>query len=382
MSRQGPPDQQVRTDALGKQLVVTSSPQFHDKASTARIMWSVSACLLPAAAWGVYVFGFSALLVMLAATVAAAVTEWIIAAWMGRGNTLYDGSAVLTGFLVGLNMPPAIPAYIPIIGSVFAIAVVKWTFGGLGSNWMNPALAGRVFVFFSWTGHMTSWKMPATLPAADAHSGATILGAVKSGVIETGGSVGNPIRYLDRIGFPRSDLDTAITSRLNDTILGPLGINIPGGYVDPFVGNIPGSIGEVSALLLLLGTVYLFYTRIITWEIPTAYFGMFAVLTWLFGGLPLGTGLFTGDVLFHAFAGGLVLGMFYMATDMVSSPTTSKGMIIYGAGAGFLTFLIRVYGSFPEGVSLAIILMNMTAPMINRYTQPSIFGRAGAEEEA
>ena len=383
MSTQVTPEKHIDRDALKEQLVVTSSPQFHDEASTSRIMWSVSACLLPAAAWGVFVFGLSALWVMLAATAAAVATEWIIAKWMGRGNTLYDGSAVLTGFLVGLNMPPAIPAYIPIIGSIFAIAVVKWTFGGLGNNWMNPALAGRVFVFFSWTGHMTSWKMPATLPAAtDATSGATILGAVKSGVIETGGAVGNPNRYLDQIGFPRSALDTGITSWLNDTILAPLGINMPGGYVDPFVGNIPGSIGEISALLLLLGSIYLFQKRIITWEIPTAYFATFAVFTWLFGGLPLGTGLFTGDVLFHAFAGGLILGIFYMATDMVSSPTTSKGMLIYGAGAGLLTFLIRVYGSFPEGVSLAIILMNITAPMINRYTQPSIFGKADAEEEA
>jgi electron transport complex protein RnfD len=383
MSTQASPEQHIDKDALREQLVVTSSPQFHDEASTSRIMWSVSAALLPAFAWGVYVFGLSALWVTLAATAAAVATEWIIARWMGRGNTLYDGSAVLTGFLVGLNMPPAIPAYIPVIGSVFAIAVVKWTFGGLGNNWMNPALAGRVFVFFSWTGHMTSWKMPATLPAgADGTSGATILGAVKSGVIETGGAVGNPNRYLDQIGFPRSALDTGITGWLNETILAPLGINMPGGYVDPFVGNIPGCIGEVSALLLLLGTIYLFQKRIITWEIPTAYFVTFAVFTWLFGGLPLGTGLFTGDVLFHAFAGGLMIGIFYMATDMVSSPTTSKGMLIYGAGAGLLTFLIRVYGSFPEGVSLAIILMNITAPMINRYTQPSIFGKAEAEEEA
>ena len=230
---------------------------------------------------------------------------------------------------------------------------------------------------------MTIWNRPVTLPAGpDATSGATILGAVKSGVIETGGQVGNPNRYLEQLGYPRSGLDTAITNWLNDTILGPLGISMPGGYVDPFVGNVPGSIGEVSALLLLLGTIYLFQKRIITWEIPTAYFVTFAVFTWLFGGLPLGTGLFTGDVLFHALAGGLILGMFYMATDMVTSPMTSKGMLIYGAGAGLLTFLIRIYGSFPEGVSLAIILMNITAPMINRYTQPSIYGKAEAEEEA
>ncbi|MFP3958884.1 MAG: RnfABCDGE type electron transport complex subunit D [Spirochaetaceae bacterium] len=377
-----PEQQNIDRDELRNRLVVSSSPQFHDETSTARIMWTVSACLLPAAAWGVFVFGVSALWVMVAATVAAALTEWVLAQAMGRGNTLYDGSAVLTGFLVGLNMPPAVPAYIPVVGSVFAIAVVKWTFGGLGSNWMNPALAGRVFVFFSWTGPMTSWKMPITLPSADAASGATILSAVKSGVMETGGALGNPNRYLEQIGYPRSGLDTAVTDWLNDVILGPLGANMPAGYVDPFVGNVPGSIGEVSALLLLLGTIYLFQKRIITWEIPTAYFVSFAMFTWIFGGVPLGTGAFTGDVVFHAFTGGLVLGMFYMATDMVTSPMTSKGMLIYGAGAGFLTFLIRIYGSFPEGVSLAILLMNIVVPMINRYTQPSIFGKAEAEEEA
>ncbi|MFO8063536.1 MAG: RnfABCDGE type electron transport complex subunit D [Spirochaetota bacterium] len=379
-TQQGAPQPQQGIDkkTLEKQLVVTSSPQFHDEASTSRIMWSVSACLLPAAMWGVYVFGLSALWVMVAATVAAVVTEYGIARAIGRENTLSDGSAVLTGFLVGLNMPPAIPAYIPIVGSVFAIAVVKWTFGGLGTNWMNPALAGRVFVFFSWTGHMTTWKMPATLPQADAASGATVLGAVKSGVLETGGAVGNPNRYLARIDYPRSGLDSGVTAWLNDTVLAPLGINMPAGYVDPFVGNIPGSIGEVSALLLLLGTIYLFQKRIITWEIPTAYFTTFAVFIWMFGGVPLGTGAFTGDVLFHVFAGGLILGMFYMATDTVTSPMTSMGMLIYGAGAGLLTFLIRIYGSYAEGVSLAIILMNMVVPMINRYTGPSIFGKRAA----
>jgi electron transport complex protein RnfD len=295
-------------------------------------------------------------------------------------RALFDGSAVLTGLLIGMNMPPEIPFHIPIVASVFAIAVVKWTFGGLGSNWMNPALAGRVFVFFSWTGEMTSWKMPATLPVADAGSSATLLGAVKSGVISTGNDIGQPASYLSRINYPRSSTDVSVTGWLNDNVLEGLGITLPGGYVDPFVGNIPGCIGEVSALLLMLGAVYLFAKRIITWEIPTSFFLSFGILTWVFGGTVYGTGFFTGDVLFHVLAGGFMLGLFYMATDMVTSPMTTKGMLIFGAGVGILTFLIRFYGSFPEGVSLAIIVMNIFTPIINRYTKPAIYGRAKLQE--
>ncbi len=370
------------TDAsVTDQIRVTSSPQFHDEASTTRIMWSVTFCLLPAAAWGVYAFGVYSLWVMLFAAAAAVGTELVIARAMGR-DTLHDGSAVLTGLLIGMNMPPEVPLAIPVIASVFAIAVVKWTFGGLGTNWMNPALAGRVFVFFSWTGEMTSWTYPRTLGPVDGTSAATLLGNVKSGVVESGGSIGNPVRYLSDVGFPRSAMDARLTDWLNDGILGDLGIRLPEGYVDPFLGNIPGCIGEVSALLLMLGAVYLFAKKIITWEIPTAFFGVFALFTWVFGGRVYGTGFFTGDVLFQVLAGGFVLGVFYMATDMVTSPMTSKGMLIYGAGIGFLTFLIRFYGSFPEGVSLAIILMNIFTPIINRYTKLRLYGVVSTGKEA
>ncbi len=365
-------------EEVQQRLEITSSPQFHDAASTPRIMWSVTACLIPASAWGVYVFGWYALAVLLVSTAAAVITEAVIARVMNR-RTLFDGSAVLTGLLIGMNMPPEIPFHVPIVASVFAIAVVKWTFGGLGNNWMNPALAGRVFVFFSWTGEMTTWKMPLTLPVADGTSGATILGAVKSGVVQTGNDIGLPTSYLSRIDYPRSGVDTSVTSWLNDNVLEGLGISLPNGYVDPFLGNIPGCIGEVSALLLMLGAVYLFAKKIITWEIPAAYFLSFAVLTWIFGGTVYGTGFFTGDVLLHILAGGFMLGLFFMATDMVTSPMTTPGMLIYGAGAGLLTFLIRFYGSFPEGVSLAIILMNIFTPIINRYTRPAIYGRKQSE---
>lgn len=358
---------------MSDQVAITSSPQYHDRQSTARIMWSVTACLVPATAWGVYVFGVRALWVVLASIAAAVLAEYLMGL-VFRRFTLADGSAVLTGLLVGMNMPPAVPFFIPVIGSFFAIAVVKWTFGGLGSNWMNPALAGRVFVFFSWTGEMTTWTMPQTLPVTDAFSSATYLGVVKTGLTESTGATGGPLALLQQSGFPNSRLDTVVTDWLNSTILEPLGISLPFGYVDPFVGNIPGSIGEISALLLMVGAIYLFARRIITWEIPAAYFLSFGLMTWIFGGLIHGGGAFTGDVLFHVLSGGFMLATFYMVTDMSTSPVTRRGMLIYGAGAGFLTFLIRTYGSFPEGASLAIILMNVFVPLIDRATRPSRFG--------
>ena len=342
-------------------------------------MWTVSACLVPAAAWGVYAFGVRALVVLLASILAAVASEYAMGAIFKR-FTITDGSAALTGLLIGMNMPPAIPIYIPVIASIFAIVVVKWTFGGLGSNWMNPALAGRVFVFFSWTGPMTSWTLPRTLPATDAVSSASYLGIVKTGVTESTGPTGGPLAILERSGYPHTATDLSVTTWINEHLLGPIGIQLPSGYVDPFLGNISGCIGEVSAALLLLGTIYLFAKKIITWEIPTAYFGTFALLTWAFGGFVHGSGAWTGDVLFHVLTGGFILGAFYMATDMVTSPMTRTGVLIYGAGAGFLTFVIRTYGSFPEGVSLAIILMNVFVPLINRFTQPRRFGVSRQQE--
>ena len=259
---------------------------------------------------------------------------------MKKKPTLTDGSAFLTGILIGFNMPPSVPGFIPILASVFAIAVVKQSFGGLGRNWMNPALAGRVFAMFCWTEDMTRWSP--YLPSPDAFTGATPLA---QGSLE----------------FLKS-----------------------GSYLDLFLGRIPGCIGEVSALFLLLGVIYLFIKRIITWEIPVSYMGSFIILTWVFGGLPFGRGSFSGDILFHLLSGGLILGAFYMATDMVTSPLTWQGMLIYGAGCGFLTFIIRFYGvltvlirlfgGYPEGVSLSIILMNIFVPLINRLIKPQKFG--------
>ncbi len=340
-------------------------------------MWTVVACLIPAALWGVYVFGLRALLVLAVAVASAVVAEALAARALGR-RTLGDGSAVVTGLLVGMTMPPAVPIAIPIVASAFAMLVVKWTFGGLGANWMNPALAGRVFVFFSWTGAMTRWTMPKTLPAPDGFSAATPLGIVKAA--QNGGRTGTaPLELLREAGYPISGTDASVTEWLNAHILGSLGINLPEGYVDLFVGNVSGSIGEVSALLLLAGTIVLFARRVVRRHIPVAFFGTFALFTRVFGGVATGQGFFAGDVLFAALTGGLVLALFYMATDTVTTPLTRGGMLVYGAGVGFLTFLLRTFGRFPEAAALAIILMNVMVPLIDRWTQPRRFGLSGRE---
>ncbi|MFP4363751.1 MAG: RnfABCDGE type electron transport complex subunit D [Spirochaetia bacterium] len=361
---------------VNQKMLISSSPHVHQRFSTSRIMWSVVLCLIPAAIWGIYIFGPHSVIVLTASVAAAVATEGVFNLFYKK-VTVLDGSAFLTGFLVGFNMPPSVPIFIPIIASVFAIAVVKWTFGGLGTNWMNPALAGRVFVFFSWTGRMTIWNTPSTWESIDAVTSASPLGAVKSGLMSFSGVASGPMDLLTSQGYGQSSMDASVTSWLNSTIFAPLHISIPSGYVDLFVGNIPGCIGEVSALLLLIGTIYLFANKIITWEIPVSYLLSFSVLIWIFGGTLFDNGLFSGDVTFHLFTGGLMLGVFYMATDMVTSPLNSKGQLIFGIGAGVLTFLIRLYGSFPEGVSLAIILMNIFVPFIDRYTQPKRFGVNG-----
>ena len=368
-------------------LEVTGAPQFHDRTSTARVMWSVVLCLLPATAWGVAVFGPHAAAVLAVAIAVSVFLELLIdrvgakSASIARTATVRDGSAVLTGLLIGMSMPPEVPLFIPAAASAFAIVVVKWTFGGLGSNWMNPALAGRVFVFFSWTGAMTRWTMPSTLvaggarPLPDVLSGATPLGLVKTHLSGTG-----PIDVLRQLGFPQSRTDIQVTSWINGHLLDRLGAHLPGGYIDPFIGNVPGSIGEVSALLLLLGSVFMFGRRIIRWEIPSSYFLSFALLTWIFGGVRYHAGYFTGDVLFQILTGGFMLALFYMATDPVTSPMSSSGMLIYGIGVGSFTFLIRTYGSYPEGVALAIIFMNIFVPLIDKLTAPRRYGaRTGRE---
>jgi len=356
-------------------------------------MWFVSLALLPAALWGAVVFGWYSVWVLVTSIFSAVLAELAITALKGK-ITVPDGSAFLTGFLIGMNMPPSIPIYIPVCASVFAIAIVKQAFGGLGSNWMNPALAGRVFAMFSWSKSMTIWNMPSTLTgnsavtqasgtAGDAITGASPLGIVKSGLLDMSvqadspqalasqlQNIGGPLQFMLQKGYPVSQFDSNVTEWLNSVFH----LGLSRGYVDLFFGNVAGCIGEISVFMLLIGAIFLFAKKIISWEIPASFLGSFALLVWIFGGTKFAMGMFTGDVLFHLLTGGLMLGVFFMATDYVTTPVTRKGMLIFGAGAGFLTFLIRLYGGLPEGVSLAIIIMNMFVPLIDKLTKPKVFG--------
>jgi len=345
-----------------KNLQAAAAPHVHVGTCTAGIMGTAVLCLLPAGAWGVFVFGAGALKVVLVSIAASLLTELLLALLLHR-FTLMDGSALVTGLLVGYTMPASVPLYIPAAASVFAIAVAKMSFGGLGRNWMNPALAGRAFVAFSWAEPMAVAAAPLAL--------------AKAGMEDFTVLAKGPMDFLIRKGYPTSAMDRALTGWLNEHLLAPLGTSLPGGYLDLLLGNVPGCIGEVSALLLLLGGAALLARKIVRWETPVSYLGVFGLLVWVFGGLGFQGLLFRGDVAFQLFSGGLILGAFYMAPEPVTSPLTRRGRLIYGAGCGLLTFLIRFYGSLAEGVYLAIIFMNMFVPLINRFTRPRRFGLAG-----
>lgn len=352
-------------------FLVTSSPHLHAKDSTSSIMRDVIIALIPTSIWGIYVFGSQAAIVIGVSVISAVISEFIMCKLTKR-YTLSDYSAVLTGLLVGLNMPSGVDIYVPIVASAVAIILAKWTFGGLGANIVNPALCGRLFVVFSWTNTMSTWSAPITLQGlgADTLASASPLGYVKTSLGTMTGSVSGPsAMFLD---YPKSSLATWFNS---------IGINIDGIYLDLFFGNVAGCIGEVSAFLLLIGAAYLFARKILTWQTPVSYIVSFALFIWIFDGLRFGTGFFTGDIFFHLLSGGLMLGALFMATDMVTSPLIGKGQIVFGIGCGFLTFLIRVYGSYPEGVSLAIIIMNLLVPMIDRLMIPKVFGYIAPEKK-
>lgn len=294
-------------------------------------MMDVMIALIPAAACGAYFFGFNAVITVFVSIAAAIGTEAVIQLMMKKKVTVSDGSAAVTGLLLALCLPPLSPGqfYIPLFGAVFAIAIVKQCFGGLGYNFINPALAARAFLLVSWSGPMTYWVMP-----VNAVSSATPLAALKFG--------GEGI------------------------VLSP--------YLDMFLGNVGGSIGETSALALLIGAIYLLARNVINWRIPAVYIGTVALFTWIAGP----KGLFTGDALYHVLGGGLILGAFYMATDYVTSPMTNTGRIIFAAGCGIFTGVLRLWAGSAEGVCYAILIMNLAVPLIDRKFRPRVFGVGGA----
>ena len=340
---------------------LTVSPHIHSGMDIRKSMLFVIIALLPSCLWGIYAFGFRALVVLLVSIAAAELTEFLLGR-IDKKNTLPDLSALVTGLLIGMNMSPSIPLFIPVIAAFFAIFVVKWTFGGLGCNWMNPALAGRVFVFFSFSSQMSNFVAPRAL-AADALASATPLSAVKTLV-----SSASFYRTFEGNLSGNDHMTTEFARTVGNAL------NISPYTVDTFIGNVGGCIGEVSALALLIGGIFLIATKVITWHIPVSYIASFAVLSWIFGGLRNCYPLFNGEILMPIFSGGLMLGAFFMATDWVTTPTTHKGELIFGIGCGFFTFLIRYFGSLPEGVSLAIIIMNILTPTIDRYVRPKKFG--------
>jgi electron transport complex protein RnfD len=327
------------------QLYASVSPHVRHVLDLRRVMWFVNLALLPATIAAVYYFREAALLHIVLCVVSCVAVEAIIQKMSGQPVTISDGSAVLTGLLLALNLPPNVPYWMGIIGGVIAIGVVKHCFGGLGYNIFNPALAARGFLLIAFAQDMsTGWAQPGVregmmnggLTQVDALTGATALDALK---------------HLSRSGA-EIQIDWQVIKNL-------------------FIGKTGGCLGETSALFLLVGAAFLFWKKIITWHIPLSYC-LTVFLIGIIQGLVTGTGWEAG--VFHLMAGGLILGAFYMATDLVTSPVSPKGRIIFGAGCGILTMVIRIFGGYPEGVSFAILLMNCTTPLLDRYARPKPFG--------
>lgn len=305
---------------MGKLLNVSSSPHVRSNDTTKSLMTDVCIAMLPATAYGVFQFGLNALLVIIVTVAACVLSEYAFEKLMNKPITIYDMSAVVTGMILALNMPADIPLWIPALGGIFAIIVVKQLYGGIGQNFMNPALGGRCFLLISFAGKMSSFTL-------DGWSGATPLAQLKAG----------------------QAVDVAAM----------------------FIGKIPGTIGEVSVIALLIGGAYMVYRKVISLRIPVTYIVTVAVFAFIFGQHDL------TYVAAHICGGGLIFGAFFMATDYVTSPITPNGQIVFGVLLGILTGLFRIFGGSAEGVSYAIIISNMLVPLIERYTLPKAFGKEG-----
>ena len=323
---------------MEQMLNVSSNPHVRDKMTTSRIMQLVALALLPTTLFGIWNFGFRALLVVLVTVASSVFFEWLYDRLMHKKNTINDFSAVVTGLLLALNMPPQIPLWMPVLGSAFAIIVVKQLFGGLGQNFMNPALAARCFLMISFAGKMTDFAVDklSGYHCIDTITGATALAELKNS------------------GFTADSISVK----------------------NLFIGNIHGTIGETSAIAILIGAVILLAFKVIDLKIPLTYIGSFAVFVILY---MLGTGKgFDVNYLFsHLFGGGLMLGAWFMATDYVTTPITPNGQLIYGCCLGVVTAIFRLFGGSAEGVSYAIIFCNLLVPLIEKVTKPVAFGKGG-----
>ncbi len=316
-----------------KKFVVSSTPHIRSNESIERIMRDVAIALLPATLAGLYYFGLPALMTIILSVGSAMLFEALYQKANKQPITISDYSAIVTGLLLALNLPAGVSPYIPILGSFFAIIIAKQIFGGLGQNFINPALAGRAFLVASYPVEMTNYSAP-----VNNFFGTDVV------------SMATPLSQIAESGT------TDVTT------------------MQLLLGQVGGCIGETSALALLAGGIYLIYRQVITWRIPTIYIGTVFVFTLLFGDVSV------QDALNQLLMGGLILGAFFMATDYSSSPITPKGQIIFAIGCGILTGVIRIYGAYPEGTSYAILLMNLTVPLIDRYTKPKVFGVTKTKE--
>ena len=346
-------------------LTLAPAPHLGVPLSTARMAWGVSLSLVPAAAWGIFLFGPPALFVLGSSILAALATE-TLSSLLLRRFTLHDGSAFLTGLLVGLLMPPGVPLYVPVVAAGFGIVVVKQTFGGLGKNWMNPALGGVVFALLSWGDTMTRWVAPR---GATVSSLVPPLEALRAAVSSATLHARTPLGLLAASGYTFSGIDGSVVSWLNTHLLAPLGLALPPGSFDVLVGHVIGRIGDVSVPLLLAGAAVLLARRIIRWQVPVSYIVTFTVLAGAFGGVASGQGWLAGGPVFHLFSGSLVLGAFFMASDPVTSPLTTSGRWVYGIGLGVLTFFLRFFGTLGDGVAVSLLLGNCAVPLLDRLTQ-------------
>ena len=323
-------------------LIISPSPHVHSGDSVKKNMYGVIIALLPALAASLWFFGVGALIVTMTSVVACIFFEYFVQKFVMKVKTsISDGSAIITGILLAFNLPSNIPVWIVILGAAFAIIVGKMTFGGLGNNPFNPAIVGRIFLLISFPVQMTSWPLPivSRMSYIDAATGATPLSILKGGIAS---------------GKPMSEIMAELPSNM-----------------DLFMGNIGGSAGEIAAVALILGLFYMLFRKIITWHIPVAVIGSIAIFA---GIMHLANPEMYASPVFHILTGGVLLGAIFMATDYVTSPMSKSGMLVYGVGIGVITVLIRVFGSYPEGVSFAILIMNGFTPLINKYMKPKRYG--------
>lgn len=323
-------------------IIISASPHIHSNRSTKNLMYDVLYALIPAFIISVYLFGISALIVTSVAVISCILFEYVIQKYLLKTPvTISDGSALITGVLLAFNVPSSLPIWMVIVGSLVAIGIAKLSFGGIGYNIFNPALVARVFLLVSFPVQMTTWPVPFenNMTLVDAVTGETTLGMIKEGLM-----------YGETMATISEKLPSAM---------------------DLLLGITSGSIGEMSGLALLLGGIFLLARKVITWHIPITLLATMFVMTGIFW---LVDPEQYANPLIHVLSGGAILGAFYMATDLVTSPVTKKGMIVFAIGIGVITVVIRLFGAYPEGISFAIIIMNAFVPLINKYFKPRRFG--------